>query len=344
MDQDKTHPSDEDVKDWEFPSGKELGALLRNKREEMGLSYAQIFEITKLRPRFLEALENEEWDHLPSPAFVKGFIRSYARTLGLAEDGLVALYQEISPQHKETPGLVLPPVNKRKRLPVYLFLIIACAAAGYAFYIWIGDPPPVGSGIDHGAVAPSDKTLTDSKKLEGVREKKVEVPLNEQEPAAELPEPKRAALVEKKPPASEKNFLTSTDPQPAEEKPLIKEEQVAEKEISSHESTSSTEPELTVSNTLPPTETDGKDLVLNAIVKERTWIRVSIDNEKPKEYILGPESRPEWRAAKVFELLIGNAGGINLEFNGKKMENLGKQGQVIRLRLPMEDERSIAEN
>jgi len=92
------------------------------------------------------------------------------------------------------------------------------------------------------------------------------------------------------------------------------------------------------------TETDGQTLVLKAIVKERTWIRVRIDNEKPKEYILGPESQPQWRAAKVFELLIGNAGGIDLEFNGKKMEDLGKQGQVIRLRLPMEYERSIAEN
>ena len=334
----KNHPSDEEAKDWEFPSGKELGALFRNKREELGLSYVQIYEITKLRPHFLEALENEEWDHLPSPAFVKGFIRSYARALGLAEDGLVALYQEITPQHHETPAPVLPPVNKRKRLPLYLLLIIACAAAGYAFYTWMGDPTRIGGVLDHGAVTPSDKTLVDSKKLEGVREEKVEVPLNEQEPVADLSEPEKAASVEEKPPASEKDSLKPSDPQPAEEAPI------AEKEVTSQESTSSTEPELTVSNTPLPIETDGQTLVLKAIVKERTWIRVRIDNEKPKEYILGPESQPQWRAAKVFELLIGNAGGIDLEFNGKKMEDLGKQGQVIRLRLPMEDERSIAEN
>ena len=172
----------------------------------------------------------------------------------------------------------------------------------------------------------------------------MEGPLNEQVPVAELSEPEKTALVEAPPPASEKNSSNPPDPKPAEEKPIVKEEPIAEKERSSHESTSSTEPELTVSNTPLPTETGEKDLVLNAIVKERTWVRVSIDNEKPKEYILGAESRPQWRAAKVFELLIGNAGGINLEFNGKKMENLGKQGQVIRLRLPVEDERSIVEN
>ena len=338
MDKEKTHPSDEEARDWEFPSGKELGALFRNRREELGLSYAQIFEITKLRPHFLEALENEEWDDLPSPAFVKGFVRSYARTLGLAEDGLVALYQEITPQHHETSGPILPPVNKRKKLSLYLFLLIACVAAGYAFFTWMEDPTRMGSAIDHGAVAPPDKKLVASRKPEGAREEKAAVPLNEQEPIADLSEPKRAALVEESPPASERDSLAPSGPQPAEKEPI------PEKEVSSHESTSSIEPEPTVSNTPVPIETGGQTLVLKAIVKERTWIRVRIDNKKPKEYILGPESQPQWGAKKVFELLIGNAGGIDLEFNGKKMENLGKQGQVIRLRLPMEDERSIAEN
>jgi len=334
----KNHPLDEETRDWEFPSGKELGALLRNKREEMGLSYAQISEQTKLRPHFLEALENEEWDHLPSPAFVKGFIRSYARALGLAEDGLLALYQEITPQHHETPGPVMPPVNKRKKLFLYLFLIIACSAAGLAFYTWMEDPTRMGGVNDHEAVAPSDNKLVESKKLQDARKEKAEVPLNEQVPIADLSRPKKAALVEERPPVSERDSLEQTGPQLAEEKPIPVEE------VSSRESTSSIEPEPTISNTPLPTEADEQALVLKAIVKERTWIRVRIDNEKPKEYILGPESRPQWRAKNVFELLIGNAGGIDLEFNGKKMEDLGKQGQVIRMRLPKEYERSISEN
>jgi len=338
MDRGKNHPLDEETRDWEFPSGKELGALFRNKREEMGLSYAQISEQTKLRPHFLEALENEEWDHLPSPAFVKGFIRSYARALGLAEDGLLALYQEITPQHHETPGPVLPPVNKRKKLSLYFFLIIACSAAGFAFYTWMEDPTRMGGVNDHEVVAPSDNKLIESKKLQGARKEKAEAPLNEQEPMADLSEPKIPALKEERAPASERDSLEPAGPQPAEEKPI------PEEEVSSHESTSSIEPEPTVSNTPLPTETGGQALVLKAIVKERTWIRVRIDNEKPKEYILGPESRPQWRAKNVFELLIGNAGGIDLEFNGKKMADLGKQGQVIRLRLPKEYERSISEN
>ena len=338
MDKEENYPLDKEASDWEFPSGKELGVLFRNKREKMGLSYAQISEQTKLRPHFLEALENEEWDHLPSPAFVKGFIRSYARALGLAEDGLLALYQEITPQHHETPWPVLPPVNKRKKLPLFLFLILACSAAGFAFYTWMEDPTRMGGVIDHEAVAPSDNKLVKARKLQGARKEKAEVPLNKQEPIADLSGPKRAALVEERPPALERDSLEPSGPQPAEEEPI------PEKKVSSHESTSSIEPEPTVSNTPLPTETAGQALVLKAIVKQRTWIRLRIDNEKPKEYVLGPESRPQWRAKKGFELLIGNAGGIDLEFNGKKMGDLGKQGQVIRLRLPKEYERRISEN
>ena len=145
-------------------------------------------------------------------------------------------------------------------------------------------------------------------------------------------------LEKERPPVSEGDPPASTGHQPAGE------ESNPEEEVSSHESTSGSEPEPTVSNTAQPTETDGGALVLKAIVKERTWVRVCIDNEKPKEYIFSPESLPQWRAKRGFEILIGNAGGIDLEFNGKKMENLGKQGQVIRLRLPMGFERSISEN
>ena len=337
MGKNENYPLDKEANDWEFPSGKELGVLFRNKREEMGLSYAQISERTKLRPHFLEALENEEWDHLPSPAFVKGFIRSYARALGLAEDGLVALYQEITPQRHETPWPVQPPVNKRKKPPLYLFLILACSAAGFAFYTWMEVPTRMGGVIDHGVVAPSDKKLIESRKPRDARKEKVEVPLYEQAPIADLSESKRNGLKEKSPPASQKDFLEPAGPQPAEQEPIT------EEEVSSHKSTS-IEPEQTVSNAAPPTETDGQALVLKAIVKERTWIRVCIDNENPREYILGPENRPQWRAKKGFELLIGNAGGIDLEFNGKMMEDLGKQGQVIRLSLPKEYERSISDN
>jgi hypothetical protein len=75
-------------------------------------------------------------------------------------------------------------------------------------------------------------------------------------------------------------------------------------------------------------------LSLTGIVKERTWLRIRIDGEEEKEYLLHPGSRPQWRGKESFYILIGNAGGIEFDLNGKRMGRLGNPGQVIRLTLP----------
>ena len=99
-------------------------------------------------------------------------------------------------------------------------------------------------------------------------------------------------------------------------------------------------PEVKIPSAVGEAET--LKLQLKGHVTERTWVSVSIDGLKSKEYIFGPSDTPEWKAEKGFELLIGNAGGIVLEFNGKKMDNLGKQGQVVRIKLPKDEERTTA--
>ena len=84
-------------------------------------------------------------------------------------------------------------------------------------------------------------------------------------------------------------------------------------------------------------------LVLTGIVHLRTWIRIYIDDEAPKEYILQPGSRPQWKAEKGFYVLLGNAAGMDFEFDGKDIKELGELGQVVSLRLPEGFDRVIAE-
>ena len=84
----------------------------------------------------------------------------------------------------------------------------------------------------------------------------------------------------------------------------------------------------------PETELQVPWLILKGEVKETTWVSISVDGNEPKEYMFQPGARPQWKGRKDFEIIIGNAGGMHLEFEGKSMENLGRPGQVIRLRLP----------
>lgn len=68
-----------------------LGATLREARERLGLSVADVAGQIKFAPRQIEALEADDFQHLPEMAFVRGFVRSYARILQLEPQSLLAL-------------------------------------------------------------------------------------------------------------------------------------------------------------------------------------------------------------------------------------------------------------
>jgi cytoskeletal protein RodZ len=61
----------------------DIGSSLREARMRQELDFATLEERTKIRPKYLRALEDEQFDILPAPTYVKGFLRSYAEALGL---------------------------------------------------------------------------------------------------------------------------------------------------------------------------------------------------------------------------------------------------------------------
>ena len=61
----------------------EIGASLREARLRQGLDFPELEERTKIRPKYLRALEDERFDILPAPTYVRGFLRSYAEAIGL---------------------------------------------------------------------------------------------------------------------------------------------------------------------------------------------------------------------------------------------------------------------
>jgi cytoskeleton protein RodZ len=73
-------------------SSTAFGEHLKREREMRGVTLEEVSAATRISTRFLEALENEQWDRLPGGAFNRGFIRSVARFLGLDEESLVAEY------------------------------------------------------------------------------------------------------------------------------------------------------------------------------------------------------------------------------------------------------------
>ena len=78
----------------------ELGILLRAKREQKQLSIGEVSERLKLPARQIEALENGDYNSLPEPVFVRGFLRSYGRFLDLDESTLNDALENVVPSEK----------------------------------------------------------------------------------------------------------------------------------------------------------------------------------------------------------------------------------------------------
>ena len=74
-----------------------IGSLLRAAREAKGLPIAAVAQSLKLSTRQVEALEADDWSHLPGGVFVRGFIRNYARFLAIDPDPLLAALDAVQP-------------------------------------------------------------------------------------------------------------------------------------------------------------------------------------------------------------------------------------------------------
>jgi len=90
-----------------------LGEELRQRREQRGVTLAEISEATRIGTRFLKAIETDSFSTLPGGIFTRSFIRAYAKYVGMNEDEAIALYlQQASGQGLEQAESAEEPVAK----------------------------------------------------------------------------------------------------------------------------------------------------------------------------------------------------------------------------------------
>ncbi len=92
------------------PGLHKLGEVLRTAREAKGVDLARVERDTKIRARYLSALERGEYRELPGPVYTKGFLRNYGLYLSLDPEYLIDLYRlEASSASAERPSVASPP-------------------------------------------------------------------------------------------------------------------------------------------------------------------------------------------------------------------------------------------
>jgi len=151
----------------------ELGAKLRGERERKGIGIDEVEAETRIRAKFLLALEEERFDVLPGPAYVRAFVRDYAEQLGLDPQEMVA---ELNARPELVPDevVMVPPrqveavplLDRRARIVAWIaaaIVLALVAAAAIAFLALRGSssgapaPPPAGKA---GTTSPAGQSTT----------------------------------------------------------------------------------------------------------------------------------------------------------------------------------------
>lgn len=92
-----------------------VGTILRETREKKGLTLPAVEASTKIRKKYLEAMEDDQYNRLPSPAYAKGFVKNYSEYLGLNSKNMIAFFRrQIAevPKSSLLPKGVADPLNK----------------------------------------------------------------------------------------------------------------------------------------------------------------------------------------------------------------------------------------
>lgn len=125
---------------------RDFGKYLRGERELRQVPLAEMVEATKVPQRTLELLEAGDWGDLPAEVFVRGFVRSYARYLGLPDGEATARYAQVVAdveRHEasrvlEEVGDAASEVSSRPHFGLALFVIILLIIVTITFSLFWG--------------------------------------------------------------------------------------------------------------------------------------------------------------------------------------------------------------
>lgn len=303
-----------------------VGAYLRQLREARGVSLEEIARTTRVTPSYLVALEADDFASLPEPVFTRGFIRAYCQALGELPDQALALFNSQIAPPPATPQVPAAPSRE--------------SAATTRVH---GEPPPRNRGpvlvsfilLIVVGVALFAVTLA----LQSSREPPPErVAMRSTTPSAPVREPSSTAPAQGRDTAAARDAGTAPREAGTPGRDAAAPHRDAATPAPGAAPTAPGTPRPPVAGApAPAAQPTGTGHRLVARTSEPTWIRVRTEEGKTTEETIPAGQTREWTSAGKFTLTVGNAGGVNLEVNGRALPPLGPSGAVIpRLVVPGE--------
>jgi cytoskeleton protein RodZ len=285
-----------------------FGDRLKKQREQRSISLDDISLSTKIGTRMLRALEEEKFDQLPGGIFNKGFVRAYARHVGLDEEQTINEYitalgeaqQQAIPAppapavkapvvERQSAPILDPPQRERAREIPWGLLALGLLLAAIAFATW---------SYYH-------------------RERRDETSAATPTPAAQgtsAESPSRGAT-QQIPTTPTENKTAPTTPIPSTDKPGEQAPSVGQ--LALHGSTTQEVPAGAFTVLLKATD-EG----------EECWVSIIVDGQPPIEATLVGAQEKAIQGNREVIVKAGNIGALEVSFNGRKLGRLGDYGTV----------------
>jgi cytoskeleton protein RodZ len=297
-----------------------VGEFFRQVRETKGLTVDEVASKTRIRTDFVKALEDGNFARLPDQVFAKGFVRSYARSLGLDEEDAIHRFIQSAgsfyEKQDERERLKVRQIEEdRKRQSNRKAVTIAISIAVLTLIFLLSREQS--SVFRRGAPeqGPATKRTTQAAK---------------ELPSSTAREPERTVEVPKPTdPAAGAPKTTTEAPSRQEPVTAAGTASRSESETASAASSGSDGPLAGIALNAAESFGDGQ-LVLDLEATELSWVVVQIDNGSPQESLLRPGEKAHWKGQDQFILTLGNAGGVKAELNGKPQKPFGPSGKVAR--------------
>ena len=275
----------------------EIGQRLRNQREALGITLADVEKFTHVRQHYIQALEGGLLDQLPSPVQGRGMLSNYARFLNLDADGLLLRFAEglqlrreertegtivvnprqASPRRAADPVASQKPVKSavlRRILSPDLIIGGGLLIVMVIFFVWGA------SRLDLGGSETTDLTITAPS-------------ISEMLAITATPSPPAGAITD--------------TPQPPVEGGL---------------------PVDIAVSTVVGTQVNTDPLQVYVIARQRAWVKITIDGKVAFQGRVLPGNAYTYSGSDRVELLTGNAGALQVFFNQNDLGTLGAAGQV----------------
>jgi cytoskeleton protein RodZ len=268
------------------------GTILRRARSQQGLELAELAARIKINRKYLEAMEADNWKNLPGGFFYKSFVRQYAGALGLSAEEIEAALAGVPVE--EAPLPAPPPRKEKSRLRDLRPMMggnswgLSRMLPSLSFLLVV----VVGCGV----------LYTWWHRIENhAQADAVSSVINVPPPKQNTAQATIAQPVS--PPVSPQNQAPTT--------------------------TAGQPPASAAESSQPNTPADDGDAVhLKLTATEDTWVRVTADGKTVFAGVIKGQETREVAGKENTRVRIGNAGGVQIEWNGRQIDSLGKRGEI----------------